>query len=154
MVQESGGYGALTLYRLTSNRWRMSFPPGELRLEPHLDIPMPSSRLRLQLLIKFRMVSHMRAHFVPVEHGRFVWPMMPRQLCRCIICSTHAMGDERHNVLDSPHFEFAHIRRQSRSLFQDADGALRTFTWHPNQKAVCHCLAAILILADDSSISS
>ena len=53
------------------------------------------------------------------------------------------------NVFDCPHF--AQIRRQSRSLFQDADGAM-LFMWHRNRKAICHCLAAILTLADDSSM--
>ena len=64
-----------------------------------------------------------------------------------------------------PHF--AHIRRQFRSLYQDADGTMQCFVWHKDQKrnslipgsqlgchkgqkAVCHCLAAILNLADDS----
>ena len=28
--------------------------------------------------------------------------------------------------------------RRLRSLFQDADGALQSFMWHRNQKAVCH----------------
>ena len=45
---------------------------------------------------------------------------------------------------------FAHIRRQFRSLYQDADGTMQCFVWHKDQKAVCHCLAAMLNLADDS----
>ena len=36
---------------------------------------------------------------------------------------THAIGDERHYVFDCPHF--AHIRRQFRSLIQEADGAMQ-----------------------------
>ena len=51
------------------------------------------------------------------------------------------MGDERHFVFDCPHF--AHIRRQFRSLYQDADGTMQCFVWHKDQKAVCHCLAAL-----------
>ena len=50
---------------------------------------------------------------------------------------------------DCPHF--AHIRRQFRSLYQDADGTMQCFVWHKDQKAVCHCLAAILNVADDSN---
>ena len=46
----------------------------------------------------------------------------------------------------------AHIRWQFRSLWQDADGAMQLLMWHRNQKAVCHCIAAILTLADDSSM--
>ena len=45
----------------------------------------------------------------------------------------------------------AHIRRQFRSLYQDADGTMQCFVWHKDHKAVCHCLAAILNLADDSN---
>ena len=48
-------------------------------------------------------------------------------------------------------FLTAPIRRQFRSLYQDADGTMQCFVWHKDQKAVCHCLAAILNLADDSN---
>ena len=120
--------------------------PGRLGVEPYFDIPMPLSRMRL--LMQFRMGSHS----LPVEQGRLVRPMIPRQLRRCTLCDTHAVGDERHYVFDCP--RFAHIRRQFRSLFQDADGAMQSFVWHRNQKAVCHCLAAILSLADDSSMDT
>ena len=60
-----------------------------------------------------------------------------------------ALGDERHFVFDCPHF--AHTRRQFRSLYQDAAGTMQCFVWHKDQKAVCHCLAAILNVADDSN---
>ena len=46
---------------------------------------------------------------------------------------------------------FAHIRRQFRSLCQDADGTMQCFVWHMDQNAFCHCLAAIPNLADDSN---
>ena len=36
-------------------------------------------------------------------------------------------------------------------LYQDADGTMQCFVWHKDQKAVCHCLAAILNVADDSN---
>ena len=52
-------------------------------------------------------------------------------------------------LFDCPHF--AHIRRQFLSLYQDADGTMQCFVWHKDQKAVCHCLAAILNVADDSN---
>ena len=67
----------------------------------------------------------------------------------CSLMMTRALEDERHFVFDCPHF--AHIRRQFRSLYQDADGTMHCFVWHKDQKAVCHCLAAILNLADDSN---
>ena len=106
----------------------------------------PLSRVRV--LMQFRMGSHS----LPIEQGRLARPMIPRQLRRCTLCDTRGVGDERHYVFDCP--RFAHIRRQFRSLFQDADGAMQSFMWHHNQKAVCHCLAAILNLADDSSMDT
>ena len=46
-------------------------------------------------------------------------------------------------------FFLAHIRRQSRLLYQDADGTVQGFLWHKDQKTDCHCIAAILNLAND-----
>ena len=37
------------------------------------------------------------------------------------------------------------------SLYQNGDGTMQCFVWHKDQKAICHCLTAILNLADDSS---
>ena len=116
--------------------------PGQLKTVPYLEIPMPISGLRL--LMQFRMGSGA----LPVEQGRLARPAIPRHLPRCTMCETSLLGDERHFVFDCPHF--AHIRRQFRSLYQDADGAMQWCVWHKDQKAVCHCLAAILNLADDS----
>ena len=116
--------------------------PGQLKTVPYLEIPMPISGLRL--LMQFRMGSGA----LPVEQGRLARPAIPRHLPRCTLCETSLLGDERHFVFDCPHF--AHIRRQFRSLYQDADGAMQWCVWHKDQKAVCHCLAAILNLADDS----
>ena len=109
----------------------------ELRLEPPW----------VRLLMQFRM----GCHALPVEQGRLAKPAVPRHLRRCILCGTRALGDERHFVFDCPHF--ANIRRQFRSLYQDADGTMQCFVWHKDQKAVCHCLAAIAIslAADDSN---
>ena len=100
---------------------------------------MPISRL--QLLMQFRKGSHA----LSVEQGRLARPAIPRHLRQCSLCKTRALGDERHFVFDCPHF--AHIRRQFRSLYQDADDTMQCFVWHKDQKAVCHCLAAILSLA-------
>ena len=110
---------------------------------PYFELPMPISRV--QLLMQFRMGSHA----LPVEQGRLAKPAVPRHLRRCTLCGTRALGDGRHFVFDCPHF--AHIRRQFRSLYQDADGTMQCFVWHKDQKAVCHCLAAILNVADDSN---
>ena len=56
------------------------FRPGQLRLEPKFEIPMPLSRLRS--LMQFRMGSHS----LPVEQGRLARPVIPQQLRRCTLC--------------------------------------------------------------------
>ena len=86
---------------------------------------------------QFRMGSHA----LPVEQGRLAKPAVPRHLRRCTLCGTRALGNERHFVFDCPHF--AHIRRQFRSLYQDADGTMQCFVWHKDQTAVSDSLSAI-----------
>ena len=51
-------------------------------------------------------------------------------------------GDELHYVFHCPCF--AAVRAQYSNLFQDAGGSMRLFMWHEDQKAVSHCLTAIL----------
>ena len=110
--------------------------PSQLHTVPYFELAMPISRL--QLLMQFRMGSHA----LLVEQGRLARPAVPRHLRRCTLCKTRALGDENF-VFDCPHF--AHVRRQFRSLYQDADGTMQYFVWHKDQKAVCHCLTGILI---------
>ena len=117
--------------------------PSQLDTVQYFEIPMPNSRL--QLLMQFRMESHA----LLVGQGRLARPAIPWHLRRCTLCKTRALGDERHFVFDCPHF--AHIRRQFWILYQDANGTLQCFMWHKDTKAVCHCLAAVLNLADDSN---
>ena len=88
--------------------------------------------------MQFRLGSHT----LPVEQGRLGKQKVPRHLRRCTLCATHAVGDERHYVFDCPELDF--IRRRFRGLFRDADGAMQRLVWHKDQKAVCHCLIAIL----------
>ena len=57
-------------------------------------------------------------------------------------CDIQAVGDELHCVVDCPHF--SNIRAHFPGLFQDAAGCMRMFTWHKDQKSVCHCLIALL----------
>ena len=123
----------------------MVFASQSAETVPYFELPMPISRV--QLLMQFRMGSHA----LPVEQGRLAKPDLPvpRHLRRCTLCGTRVLGDERHFVFDCP--LFAHIRRQFRSLYQDADGTMQCCVGHRDQKAVCHCLAAILNLADDSN---
>ena len=96
---------------------------------------------RLRALVQFRLGSHS----LPVEQGRFVRPCLPRHLHRCDLCNTQAVGDELHHVFDCP--RFGAIRAQYPNLFQDAEGSMRLFMWHKDQKAVSHCLTAILQMA-------
>ena len=95
------------------------------------------------------MQLRMGSHALPVEQGRLARPAIPRHLRRCKLFETRALRDERNFVFDCPHF--AHIRRQFRSLYQDADGTMQCFVWHKDQRAVCHYSTAILNLADDSN---
>ena len=96
---------------------------------------------RLQALVQFRLGSHS----LPVEQGRFLRPSLPRHLHRCDLCNAQAVGDELHDVFDCP--RFGAIRAQYSNLFQDAEGSMRLFMWHMDQKAVSHCLTAILQMA-------
>ena len=63
------------------------------------------------------------------------------------LCEIRALGVEMHFVFDCPHF--VHIRSQSRSLYQDADGTMQRFVWHKD--TMTYDRAAILNLADDSN---
>ena len=113
--------------------------PIQLKTVPYFEITMPISRLRLLMQVR------MGSHALLVEQDRLARPAIPRHLRCCTLCETRALGDERHFVFDSPHF--ADICCQFRSLYQDADDTMQCFVWHKDQKAVCHCLAAILSLA-------
>ena len=117
----------------------LSLRLSQLKTLPYFELPMPISRVQLQM--QFRMGSHA----LPVEQGRLAEPAVPRHLRRCTLCGTRALGMNGILFLTAP------IRRQFRSFYQDADGTMQCFVWHKDQKAVCHCLAAILNLADDSN---
>ena len=81
-----------------------------------------------------------------LSHRDFEWVMRDTLCSLCALLLS--MQISRTNLFHCPHF--AHIRRV-RSLYQDADGTMQCFVWHKDQKAVCHCLAAILNVADDSN---
>ena len=117
--------------------------PSQLKTVPYFELPMPISRVRL--LMQFRMGSHA----LPVEQGRLAKTCRPPASPPLHFVRDQGIGGERHFVFDCPHF--AHIRRQFRSLYRDADGTMQCFVWHKDQKAVCHCLGAILNVADDSN---
>ena len=73
------------------------------------------------------------------------WDCGYYHLRRCDLCNTQAVGDELHYVFDCP--RFGAIRAQYSNLFQDAEGSMRLFMWHKDQKAVSHCLTTILQMA-------
>ena len=52
------------------------------------------------------------------------------------------------------HPHFSDIRGQYPALFQDAEGCMRLFVWHRYQKAVSHCLTAILNRAQNVNTDS
>lgn len=120
--------------------------PSKVHCEPYYELPMGITRLRA--LVQFRIGSHA----LPVEQGRFARPSLPRHLRRCNLCSTQAVGDELHYVFDCPHF--SDIRGQYPALFQDAEGCMRLFVWHCDQKAVSHCFTAILDRAQNVNTDS
>ena len=69
----------------------------------------------------------------------------PRRLRRCTLCTTCALGDERHYVFDCP--RFAGLRLTHAELFQDASGAMKSLVWHKDQEDVCALLLAIVAQA-------
>ena len=116
--------------------------PSKVCCEPCYELPMSITRLRA--LVQFSVGSHS----LPVEQGRFVRRSLPRHFRLCNLCSTRAIGDEVHLIFDCPRFDA--IRAQYSNLFQDAAGSIssmRLFMWHKAQKAVSHCLTAILQMA-------
>ena len=52
-------------------------------------------------------------------------------------------------LFNCPHFTPIHCRFHL--VYQDADGAMQSFVWHKDQKAVCHCLAVMLNLTDEAN---
>ena len=85
-------------------------------------------------------ISWVGCHSVPSEQGRLVRPHVPRQLRRCTLCTTCALGNEHHYVFICPHF--AGLRLTHGELFQDASGAMMSLVWHKDQQAVCALLLA------------
>ena len=91
---------------------------------------------------------------------------MARGASVCPLCQGMHVGDERYYVFECPAFDDSHVAMrlpmwhylfdcpyldaigaQYSNLFQDAAGSMRTFRWHKDQKAVSHCLTAILQMA-------
>ena len=140
--------------------------PNKSRCGPYYELPMSITRLWALRVIysrrearndlcdfccKIRLTSSNRkvsvqfrlgSHSLPVEQGRFVRPSLPRHLRRWDLCHTQAVGDELHYVVYCP--RFGAIRAQCSNLCQGAEGSMRLFMWHKDQKAVSHCLTAIL----------
>ena len=115
-------------------------PPDRRCSSPYHELPMPITKLRA--LLHFRMGSHV----LPVEQGRFARPHIPRNLRRCTLCTTGAIGDERHFCFECPFLDG--IRAQYADLYDSSGGAMRSFMWHKDQEDVSDCLTAILQLAE------
>ena len=110
--------------------------PGQMPAEPYFDLPI--SFRKLKMVVQFRLGSHN----LPIEQGRMARPAVPRHLRRCTLCSHHAPGDERHYMLECPHFDL--IRAQYSSLLQDAHDSMRDLMWHRDQKGLADFVCAIL----------
>ena len=121
--------------------------PGKVRCEPYYELPMGIARLRA-------LANAIQGWFPRFACGarQVCQACPPRHLRRCNLCGTQALGDELHYVFDWPHF--SDIRSQYPALYQDADGCMRLFVWHIDQKAVSHCLTAILNKALDMNTDS
>ena len=103
-----------------------------------LECPATSSQnYRKPVVLKKRIAQLMlfMVGDVPTAHQLF-W-----RVCK----DTQAVGDELHYVFDCP--RFGATRAQYSNLFQVAEGSMRLFMWHKDQKAVSHCLTAILRMA-------
>ena len=113
--------------------------PGDLRFEPHYELPVGISKLRA--LVKFRLGSHT----LPIEQGHLARPALPCHLCRRTICDTQAVGAELHCVFDCTHF--SDIRAQLAGLFQDAAGGHAYGHVAQGPESVCHCLIGLAATA-------
>ncbi len=101
--------------------------PGRMPAEPYFELPISLSKLRRL------MQSRLGSHDLPIEQGRMARPIFPRYLRRCALCSRHALGDERHFMLECPQYD--DIRAHYADLLQDARDSMRNLMWHQNQKA-------------------
>ncbi len=109
--------------------------PDRVLVEPYYELPMSITKLRS--LFHFRMGSHS----LPVEQGRLARPGVPRRLRSCTFCAHQALGDGRHCIFECLRFD-GH-RLSFAQLFDDAHGAIRTLSWHKDQKAVYALILAI-----------
>ena len=57
-------------------------------------------------------------------------PNVLRHLRRGTFHTTSAVGNERHCVLDCPHFHFQGFWQQHAVLFQDSHDAKRSYMWN------------------------
>ena len=66
---------------------------------PFHELLMPITKLRA--LLQFGLGSHA----LPIEQGRCSRPQVPRNLCRCSVCSTKSVGDKRQYLFECPKFD-------------------------------------------------
>ena len=86
--------------------------------------------------MQFRLGSHS----LPVEQGRFVRPSLPAISVGTTFATLRLLAMSF--ISNCPRVRA--IRAQYSNLFQDAEGSMRLFMWHKDQRAVSHCLTAIL----------
>ena len=89
---------------------------------------------KLHQILRFRMGSH----HLPAEEGRhFNLPWASRV---CNLCSTDALGDERHMLLECP--ALADLRLQFSSLLLSCSCDMRWLFWAKDQHEVCRYIIA------------
>ena len=90
---------------------------------------------RLHRILRFRMGSH----HLPVEEGRHF--NLPRASLVCNLCSTGALGDERHMLLEC--LALADLRLQFSSLLLSCSSVMRRLLWAKDQHVCRHIIACL-----------
>ena len=115
-------------------------PAWKMPAEPYFQLPISISKVRKAAQ------SRLGSHRLPIEQGRMSRPAVPRYLSKCTLCSQHALGDERHYMLECSHFDY--VRALFPHLLEDAHDSMRDLMWHTDQKALTDFILAILHIAE------
>ncbi len=85
----------------------------------------------------------MGADLFPIEQGQLARPGVPRRVGRFTLCAdgAWAMRDERHRVIDCPHFDG--LQLGFAKPFDDAHSAMQTLMWDKEQKALLLCWPSV-----------
>ena len=118
-------------------------------------VPEPHFQLLSDRCMRCLFCSWLGAHVYTVSSCPLTWARgcAWHGLHASALSGQACIWGERHLAFECPTFD--DIRYGFQHLSFDSHGAMRLlmqgFVWHKDQKAVCHCLAAILNVADDSN---